>query len=167
MGQAAVVDVEIRIEDRLALRAEKGRLSLDRLARFHFVYRDRFKISGRTEVAKSASGPFIKLQLYGLQAQEDRSDHKGFSRWPKLEPQGAHPERPSRGVGASRTYASRSLNRSSLALFAREHSVFDVYDLVSKFEHARIVRYHQNGTASLLGNGREYRRGGMPIGSVE
>ncbi len=65
MGQAAVVDVEIRIEDRLALRAEEGRLSLDPLARFHFLYRDRFKINGRTEVAKSASGPFIKLQLYG------------------------------------------------------------------------------------------------------
>ena len=37
MRQAAVVDVEIRIENRLALSAEEGRLGLDPQARLHFL----------------------------------------------------------------------------------------------------------------------------------
>src|SRR6516162_9077663 len=52
-------------------------------------------------------------------------------------------------------------------LFARKHSIFDVHDPVSKFEDARIVRHHKNGTTSLLSNGGEYRRDGVPVGGVE
>jgi hypothetical protein len=42
-----------------------------------------------------------------------------------------------------------------------------MYTILSEFEHARIMRHHKNGTASLFGNGGEYRRGGVPVGSVE
>ena len=52
-------------------------------------------------------------------------------------------------------------------LFPRERAVLDVYDSVGKSEQPRIMGYHQNGAASLLGDRMENRHDCLAIGGIE